>query len=240
MKLYRIKPAAIAVPSQVWDGLEAVRRSGLVNMLDRPRVIELAGKLGFAEAAEWSRRHPRAYARGIFRGFSAIADPQRRASEQGENIRIHQDGAGPKAVGETAGRAATPLIGEGHTMASQTTLKDAGGKYFEHLEATGKNPRTVATYRRQFAVIAGFFGEDKKLAAIRPADVGRFLKSDALLKKPTGKERAEATVNQIVRVLRMMLEWAQSEGLVEAVAFPKDAMPKRRRQSADGAPGADA
>ena len=125
-------------------------------------------------------------------------------------------------------------------MPSQTTLKDAGQKYFEHLEAAGKNPRTVATYRRQFGAIAGFFGEDKKLAAIRPADVGRFLKSDALLKMPkTGRARAEATVKQIVRVLRMMLEWAQSEGLVEAVAFPKDAMPKRRRQPADSAASAD-
>ena len=125
-------------------------------------------------------------------------------------------------------------------MSSQTTLKDAGQKYFEHLEAAGKNPRTVATYRRQFAVIAGFLGGDRKLTAIRPADVGRFLKSDALLKKPSGAARAEPTVKQIVRVLRMMLEWAQSEGLVEAVAFPKDAMPKRKRKdSSDRAQDGD-
>ena len=126
-------------------------------------------------------------------------------------------------------------------MPSQTTtLKDAGQKYFEQLEAAGKNPRTVATYRRQFAVIAGFLGEDRKLKAIRPADVGRFLKSDALLKKPkSGKPRAEQTVKQIVRVLRMMLEWAQSEGLVEAVAFPKDAMPKRKRKGGADRAGDD-
>ena len=124
-------------------------------------------------------------------------------------------------------------------MPSQTTLKEAGPKYLEHLEAAGKNPRTVETYRRQLAVLAGFFGEDKKLAAIRPADVGRFLKSDALLKKPgSGKPRAEQTVKQIVRVLRMMLEWAHAQGLVETVAFPKDAMPKRRRRAADSAAGA--
>jgi len=120
-------------------------------------------------------------------------------------------------------------------MPSQTTLKEAGPKYFDHLQAAAKNQRTVDTYRRQFDVITGFFGEGKKLTAIRPADVGRFLKSDHLLKKPNGKERAEPTVKQIVRVLRMFLEWAQAQGMVETLPFPKDAMPKRRRKQEDNA-----
>jgi len=123
-------------------------------------------------------------------------------------------------------------------MPSQTTLKDAGPKYFEALKAAAKNQRTVDTYRRQFDVVTGFFGEGKKLTAIRPADVGRFLKSDALLKKPNGKDRAEPTVKQIVRVLRMFLEWAQAQGMVETVAFPKDAMPKRRRKQQEDNPDA--
>ena len=115
-------------------------------------------------------------------------------------------------------------------MATQTTLKDAGEKWLEHLEAAGKQERTVATYRRQFAVVTGFFGEDKALTAIRVTDVGRFFKSDALLKMPTGKARAERTVAQIVRVLRMFLTWACEQGLIEAVPFPKAAMPKRARK----------
>lgn len=119
-------------------------------------------------------------------------------------------------------------------MPGQTTLEDAGAQYFAALEAEAKNPRTVGTYRRQFAVAAGFFGPGKKVASIRPADVGRFLKSDALLKKPNGKERAEPTVQQAVRVLRMFLEWAQAQGMAETVAFPKDAMPKRKRKQAAG------
>ena len=115
-------------------------------------------------------------------------------------------------------------------MPSQITLKDAGPQYFEALKPAAKNPRTVDTYRRQFEVVTGFFGEDKKLSALRAADVGRFLKSDALSKKPNGKERAEPTIQQIARVLRMFLEWAQSQGLVDSVPFPQDAMPKRRRK----------
>ncbi len=45
----------IPVPRAVYDGLEAVRRSGLTNMLDQARVVELADELGFGEAADWVR-----------------------------------------------------------------------------------------------------------------------------------------------------------------------------------------
>jgi len=44
------------------------------------------------------------------------------------------------------------------------------------------------------------------------------------------RDRAKPTIDQIVRVLRMLLEWAQGQGHVAAVAFPQDAMPKRRRR----------
>ncbi|HPD17958.1 MAG TPA: hypothetical protein PLE19_23725 [Planctomycetota bacterium] len=115
-------------------------------------------------------------------------------------------------------------------MPSQLTLKDAAPQYLEHLRAAGKNVHTVRTYNKALEVVAGFFGEAKALKALRPADVGRFLKSDALLKKPSGAERAQPTVDQIVRVLRMLLEWAQAQGHVQTLAFPQDALPKRRRR----------
>jgi len=115
-------------------------------------------------------------------------------------------------------------------MPGQLTLKDAAPQYLEHLRAAGKNVHTVRTYGKALEAIAGFFGEAKALKTLRPADVGRFLKSDALLKKPNGAERAKPTIDQIVRVLRMLLEWAQANGHVTAVPFPQDAMPKRRRR----------
>jgi len=115
-------------------------------------------------------------------------------------------------------------------MPSQLTLKDAAPQFIEHLRAAGKKEQTLRTYAKALEVVAGFLGEGKSLKAIRPTDVGRFLKSDALLKKPSGKERAQPTVDQIVRVLRMLLEWAQGQGHIPNVAFPKDALPKRRRK----------
>ena len=123
-------------------------------------------------------------------------------------------------------------------MPTQTTLKDAAPQFIEHLRAAGKKEQTLRAYGTALEVVAGFFGEGKTLRALRPADVGRFLKSDALLKKPSGAERAQPTVDQIVRVLRMLLEWAQGQGIVQSVAFPKDAMPKRRRKATTPAPAA--
>ena len=61
----------IPIPAAVYDGLEAVRRSGLTNMLDRPRVIEIAELWGYDETAAWLRENRRLYAEGIFAGFVA-------------------------------------------------------------------------------------------------------------------------------------------------------------------------
>jgi hypothetical protein len=59
----------IPIPAAVYEGLEAVRRSGLSNMLDRPRVMEIAELWGYAETAEWLRANRTAYCEGIFAGF---------------------------------------------------------------------------------------------------------------------------------------------------------------------------
>jgi len=64
----------IRVPKNVLDGLEAVRQSGLTNMLDRPVVARLAEEMGFDTAAEWVEAHRKEYAEGIFRGFEAEED----------------------------------------------------------------------------------------------------------------------------------------------------------------------
>jgi hypothetical protein len=64
----------ISVPAVVWQGIDAVRLSGLTNMLDRPKVIRIARELDFSEAAGWIEAHPKDYAEGVFRGF--VVDPE--------------------------------------------------------------------------------------------------------------------------------------------------------------------
>ena len=62
----------IPVPRAVYYGLEAVRRSGLTNMLDQPRVAELADEMGFHETADWVREDRGRYARAVFQGVEAL------------------------------------------------------------------------------------------------------------------------------------------------------------------------
>ncbi len=63
------KKTQILIPSIVFKGLEAVRLSGLTNMLDRPMVALLAGRLGYPDAARWIKEYPKLFAEGLFRGF---------------------------------------------------------------------------------------------------------------------------------------------------------------------------
>ena len=64
----------VRVPKAVLEGLEAVRTSGLTNMLDRPVVARLASEFGFERAARWVETHRKDYAEGIFRGFEATEE----------------------------------------------------------------------------------------------------------------------------------------------------------------------
>jgi hypothetical protein len=63
----------VPVPREVFEGLEAVRLSGLTNMLDRPRVAEIAEELGFADAALWVREDRGRYARAVFHGVEVAS-----------------------------------------------------------------------------------------------------------------------------------------------------------------------
>lgn len=57
------------VPSDVLEGLEAVRKSGKTNMLDVPVVMKLALDMGHPQTMLWVREHQALYAVGIFEGF---------------------------------------------------------------------------------------------------------------------------------------------------------------------------
>lgn len=54
------------MPAKVQAAIEAVRGSAATNMLDRPRVIEIAHAFGCDEAAVWIAAHRSDYANGIF------------------------------------------------------------------------------------------------------------------------------------------------------------------------------
>ncbi len=59
----------VLVPQEVFEGIEAIRQSGLTNMLDRPMVAQLAAEMGYPETSRWVQRHRDLYARAIFHGL---------------------------------------------------------------------------------------------------------------------------------------------------------------------------
>ncbi len=59
----------VAVPSNVFEGIEAIRRSGKTNMPDVQVVNKLARRMGHRDVAEWIDQHPALYAAGVIHGF---------------------------------------------------------------------------------------------------------------------------------------------------------------------------
>ncbi|MBU2483413.1 MAG: hypothetical protein KJ760_20195 [Proteobacteria bacterium] len=114
------------------------------------------------------------------------------------------------------------------------TLHQATEAYLKHLKTQGKKEATLFTYARDIQQIETFFGADRKLSAILPAHIGRFFKSDALLKLPSGKSRAKPTVEKTMRVLRMFLIWAKETGRIDKLPLPKDTPMGRSLKEDDG------
>lgn len=99
----------------------------------------------------------------------------------------------------------------------EQTAKD----FIDYLRQAGKKERTLYTYSKDLEQAGAFFGKDKPIAGIQPFHVGKFFKSDALLKLADGNDRAERTVAKTVRVFRMMMLWAKETGRIETLPLPK-------------------
>jgi site-specific recombinase XerD len=126
-------------------------------------------------------------------------------------------------------------LGRWRNRMTDRTLGEAMNEYLEHLRDRGKSERTLYTYRKDAEQITAFFGADRKLSGVLTPHVGKFLKSDALLRLPNRKERAEPTVRKTVRVLRMFLVWARDCGYIERVPLPKDVPMGRDAEAGPGA-----
>ena len=105
------------------------------------------------------------------------------------------------------------------------TLKDACGRYLEHLKAIGKKPSTIGTAKRTMDLLIAEMGEEKEVGKILPLHVDKFFKSEAATTQP-GKDgpkpRAEASMLQIKRIVRSAIVWWHEENYSKTVALPKN------------------
>jgi hypothetical protein len=63
----------VEVSTKVFEGLEAVRKSG-AHMVERAHVLVLAKRMGYRQTVRWVEEHPDEYARGISHGFEATPE----------------------------------------------------------------------------------------------------------------------------------------------------------------------
>ena len=111
------------------------------------------------------------------------------------------------------------------TTITTVTLKDACGRYLEHLKAIGKKPSTIGTARRTLDLLIAEMGEDKEVGKILPLHVDKFFRSDAATTqsgKDGPKPRAEASQLQIKRIVRSAIVWWHGENYSKTVALPKN------------------
>ena len=109
------------------------------------------------------------------------------------------------------------------TNITTVTLKDACGRYLEHLKSIGKKPSTIGTAKRTMDLLIAEMGEAKEIGKILPLHVDKFFKSDAATTQP-GKDgprpRAEASMLQIRRIVRAALVWWKEQEYSERLPLP--------------------
>ena len=105
------------------------------------------------------------------------------------------------------------------------SLKEVGTEYLNYLKEKGLSDRSIYTYSNDLKQITAFFGEDKEIDKILIPHVGKFLKSDELLKKKD-LDRAKPTIDKTIRFFRMLMIWAKEQGYIENLPLPKAIMGK--------------
>jgi len=99
-------------------------------------------------------------------------------------------------------------------------------EYLSYLKENGKSERTLYTYNKDAQQILAFFGE-RSLDELTKPWVGKFLKSDELLKLPDGKERAKPTINKTIGFLRRFLLWCEGKKLISESIVPSRMLGKK-------------
>ncbi len=103
------------------------------------------------------------------------------------------------------------------------TLKDACEDYLKHLKDIGKKPSTIGTTKRSLDLLINEMGENKEVGKILPLHVDKFFKSDAatmLSGKDGLRQRAEASMLQIKRIVRSALVWWKEQNYSNRLPLP--------------------
>ena len=88
----------VKVTQAVYDGLEAVRKSGKTNMFDYNQVCVIANMLDFSETVVWLTANKKVYSAGVFRGFEPIEFTDEEATAAIEQAVEASETEAPKGI----------------------------------------------------------------------------------------------------------------------------------------------
>lgn len=104
-----------------------------------------------------------------------------------------------------------------------TTLKEACEAYIDHMKQKGQSQSTLGTIQRTLTLLIEEMGPEKEVGKILPMHVANFFKSERATMQP-GKDgmkpRAQASILQIRRIVRMALVHWHEQGLISKVPVP--------------------
>ena len=92
MSRLRMTGGPKVVAADVLAGINAVRATGLTNMLDHRAVSMLAGACGYLTTGAWVEANPTTYTEGVIRGFTAASTFDWNAPLIDEDNNLHHDG----------------------------------------------------------------------------------------------------------------------------------------------------
>jgi hypothetical protein len=101
------------------------------------------------------------------------------------------------------------------------TVAELTDRYIEHLEESHKSHGTIFSYGMELKLALAELGAETKIASLTPKKVQAFYESDRVTKTKKGRQKSKLSIDKTRRVLRMALEWAAAEGLIETAPIPK-------------------
>jgi len=111
-----------------------------------------------------------------------------------------------------------------------TTIKTAIENYLTEINASDKAKTTKYTFGNCLSIMQTHFGDDKEVKNILPVHMAGYFKSEGVM-GTTDKPKAKPTVDQIKRIARQFLVWAQGQGYIEKLPLPKEEMEIEKRKA---------
>jgi hypothetical protein len=108
-------------------------------------------------------------------------------------------------------------------------------QYLAHLASIGKAAGTVFSYTLDLGVARRHFGDERDVRAITFAEVAAYFESDLVVKGKNGKRKSEITIRKLRRTLRMALERAAAEKLIERAPVPEKVFKMAAKAAAEAA-----